>query len=833
VVSGEKGEKGVKGVKGRIQKKKRKEKRRDEHLIGRSEEIRREKREEKILDFCLRRNDKERTGKMKKTLVFAIVAGVMWMSSAEVVAVNYYIDGTGGNDNDPGTISEPWQTINKANSILQAGDTVYIRGGTYNNVQGAEVNCIRPTNNGSAGNPITYIAYNNETVIITGRALYVDPPAVRALILLHNKNYIDITGITVQNPSGYGKWFHLASCLHITFKNCIFNTIASEMAWRASQFDDSDYTQFIECSWDGSNVDWVQEFNLLVNERSTHYLFLRCFFGKATHNGYGERPWSWTTDTFGAFVDCTVENNWHSGISIQGKKVLVQGCKFKNGGSEPNPHDPTDEGGDSTFYPCFDDSICRESTFWKNIDILLRASGDVEDFEGNWIYHNTFYDAKKYGSTFSWTGAGLFGEAGYGSQHKYNHIINNIIWKAESDYQVFVYAMENNLNPVDNVIAYNIIGDPSKPSLVRWGNQTGTLEWMEDNHNDWVDGTNIVSDPLFVAPDIATPDFSLRQSSPAIDRARQMTLTDGAGSNSTGLKCDAVTWAFSGPNAPWNIIHPDIQADRIYFQQTDNSWAERTVVGIDYDTKTITLDTPASWDNNSPVYYKKFKGSAPDIGACEFAGVACFPIDQAGWSLLWFDSEETEGEDGRVINSFDGNPNTFWSTQWTPTSPAHPHEIHIDLGGFYDICGFRYLPRQDVGPGDENGMINEYEFYVSSDGVTWGTAVATGTFAKDKTEKQVSFENTLGRYVRLIALSEVNGNPWTTMAELNVLAIQPDTDINNDGKVNIEDFAVLATRWDDENACSSPGWCGGADFDMSGTIDMSDFTYFAENWLRQ
>jgi 1,4-alpha-glucan branching enzyme len=71
------------------------------------------------------------------------------------------------------------------------------------------------------------------------------------------------------------------------------------------------------------------------------------------------------------------------------------------------------------------------------------------------------------------------------------------------------------------------------------------------------------------------------------------------------------------------------------------------------------------------------------------------------------------------------------------------------------------------------------------------------------------------------------------MAELNVLAVQPDTDINNDGKVNIEDFTVLACWWDDANACSSPDWCGGADFDMSGTIDLLDLATFIESWLWQ
>ena len=71
------------------------------------------------------------------------------------------------------------------------------------------------------------------------------------------------------------------------------------------------------------------------------------------------------------------------------------------------------------------------------------------------------------------------------------------------------------------------------------------------------------------------------------------------------------------------------------------------------------------------------------------------------------------------------------------------------------------------------------------------------------------------------------------MAELNVLAVQPDSGINNDGKVNIEDFAIMAAWWDDDGGCGEPGWCEGSDFSMSGTVDMLDFTYFAENWLRQ
>jgi hypothetical protein len=34
---------------------------------------------------------------------------------------------------------------------------------------------------------------------------------------------------------------------------------------------------------------------------------------------------------------------------------------------------------------------------------------------------------------------------------------------------------------------------------------------------------------------------------------------------------------------------------------------------------------------------------------------------------------------------------------------------------------------------------------------------------------QVNFTSVKGQYIRLRALSEINGNPWTAAAEINVL----------------------------------------------------------------
>ena len=52
------------------------------------------------------------------------------------------------------------------------------------------------------------------------------------------------------------------------------------------------------------------------------------------------------------------------------------------------------------------------------------------------------------------------------------------------------------------------------------------------------------------------------------------------------------------------------------------------------------------------------------------------------------DSEETSGEDGKAANAVDGDPNTFWHTQWQDASPPCPHEIIIELTPPSTIKGF-------------------------------------------------------------------------------------------------------------------------------------------------
>lgn len=140
-------------------------------------------------------------------------------------------------------------------------------------------------------------------------------------------------------------------------------------------------------------------------------------------------------------------------------------------------------------------------------------------------------------------------------------------------------------------------------------------------------------------------------------------------------------------------------------------------------------------------------------------------LPRTAWRLVYVDSQELVAENGAAVNAFDGDPLTIWHSKWSPTSDPLPHEIQIDLGATYAVSGFRYLPR----PSGSNGRIRDWEFYVAASPGSWGTPAATGTFADSGAEKAVVFTARSGRYVRLRALTEVNGNPWTSMAELTVL----------------------------------------------------------------
>ena len=97
---------------------------------------------------------------LKRRALPSLLALITGWATASALAATYYV-ATNGNDAATGAFATPFRTIQKAASVMVAGDTGYIRGGTYRET-------VTPANSGTAGSRITYAAYNNETVIISG-----------------------------------------------------------------------------------------------------------------------------------------------------------------------------------------------------------------------------------------------------------------------------------------------------------------------------------------------------------------------------------------------------------------------------------------------------------------------------------------------------------------------------------------------------------------------------------------------------------------------------------------------------------------------------------------
>ena len=128
----------------------------------------------------------------------------------------YYV-ATTGSDSNPGTIAQPWRTIQQAANTMVASDTVYIRAGTYRER-------VEPQNSGSAGQYITYAAYPGESVTIDGTG--VDVPQYYGLFDLSGWDYIRVSGLRVVHSGYYGIVAENSS--HVTIEyNYTYDTYSS------------------------------------------------------------------------------------------------------------------------------------------------------------------------------------------------------------------------------------------------------------------------------------------------------------------------------------------------------------------------------------------------------------------------------------------------------------------------------------------------------------------------------------------------------------------------------------------------------------------------------
>ncbi len=100
-----------------------------------------------------------------KPLLFAVLCTFCLTANS----TDYYLSPS-GNDNNPGTISSPFFSLNKVWTVVVPGDLVYLRGGTY----AFKTQQYLTGKSGTAGNLIKIWAYPGETPILTKGSGYTN-----------------------------------------------------------------------------------------------------------------------------------------------------------------------------------------------------------------------------------------------------------------------------------------------------------------------------------------------------------------------------------------------------------------------------------------------------------------------------------------------------------------------------------------------------------------------------------------------------------------------------------------------------------------------------------
>ena len=148
-------------------------------------------------------------------------------SARGATAQVYYVSPT-GSDSASGSKSAPWASMAHAQSVVQPGDTVYFRGGTYAYTRAnsacasrtARVDAITLSRSGTAAAPIRYWAYPGETPVFDFTGMR-DDCRIKGFDVtgdhLHLKG-LEVKGVPQNNELNHESWGLWISGSHNTFE---------------------------------------------------------------------------------------------------------------------------------------------------------------------------------------------------------------------------------------------------------------------------------------------------------------------------------------------------------------------------------------------------------------------------------------------------------------------------------------------------------------------------------------------------------------------------------------------------------------------------------------
>ncbi len=269
---------------------------------------------------------------------------------------------------------------------------------------------------------------------------------------------------------------------------------------------------------------------------------------------------------------------------------------------------------------------------------------------------------------------------------------------------------------------------------------------------------------------------------------------------------------FSPVDAPTDLSVKISSDNKIELTWTDNSTNEdgfyiekdngNNFVRIDTLSNNVTTykDSIVNYGETSYYRVKSFKNDTASISSnmVEITTPLQGYLSQSSWSVLSVNSEDVAGGHP-ASHAIDANSSTFWLTE----DASHPYNLILDLGYEANIAGLRYLPRQD---GIRTGTIKGYELYITNDLANWGTSVLSGSFSSTTSLKEAMMNQPVsGRYVKFVALSEINGTNFASAAEISLLyeTVIPDTPFSLNSFILNETSILLL--WKD-NSINAEGY---------------------------
>ncbi len=220
------------------------------------------------------------------------------LSSTALLGTTYYTAKSNGNDANPGTSSLPFKTIKKGVSVLRAGDTLFIRGGTYAEyVSSDQISFPAGT---SWSSPVTISGYAGETVIMKP----VNAPNVWNLKVNRIK-YVIIKDLTCEGATDANVRIG-GGASRIRLQRLVIRTAGHQgihLTWSGTTTGSADYNEVVDCMIYGNGQRKDLDHGLYV-ETSYNLIEGNRFYSNAA---YGIQVYNSKTGQFA--TGNTVRNN--------------------------------------------------------------------------------------------------------------------------------------------------------------------------------------------------------------------------------------------------------------------------------------------------------------------------------------------------------------------------------------------------------------------------------------------------------------------------------------------------------------------------------------------